>query len=371
MLALAAAMLAIGLLLLILGLRGRRINDHPLCRRCGFDLIGLPTNPGPKRAGHAHSTEPAPSQPRCPECGADLSLRQRIRTGARRRRPLAVAFGLMLALAGLGVSSAVGWGLAAKYDWNKSKPAWLLLQQADGAHPDPMMLRELWRRLRAQRLSAAQARRIVDRALAVQADASIPWVDTWGLMIESGRDQSLINDQQWTAYAANARGTLAPGSGSPFSRHGGRLYFQPEMDVGQGRGGLSLTLRKRHELTRLVVNQQEVTIPADWNAHDTGQGFQLGLNGGFAQSPLPIPECGGEVSVESFWTVSIADSAGGDPERPLAQWVEHFSGRWDAQGARVFPHPLPDEAARSPASFPIQFQSIQGRPAPARGPKPR
>src|SRR5690349_6074803 len=50
-----AATLLLGVVLLALGLRGRRVGDHPYCRRCGFDLFGLP-----------------PAHPACPECGADL-----------------------------------------------------------------------------------------------------------------------------------------------------------------------------------------------------------------------------------------------------------------------------------------------------------
>jgi len=33
---------AVGLALLLFGLRGRRVGDHPHCWRCGFDLFGKP-----------------------------------------------------------------------------------------------------------------------------------------------------------------------------------------------------------------------------------------------------------------------------------------------------------------------------------------
>ena len=33
-----------GTLLLILGYRGRRINDHPVCRKCRYDLSSFPAS---------------------------------------------------------------------------------------------------------------------------------------------------------------------------------------------------------------------------------------------------------------------------------------------------------------------------------------
>jgi tRNA(Ile2) C34 agmatinyltransferase TiaS len=48
-------LIVVGISALVRGLRGRRIDDHPLCRRCGFDLTGKPE-----------------TSTRCPECGSDL-----------------------------------------------------------------------------------------------------------------------------------------------------------------------------------------------------------------------------------------------------------------------------------------------------------
>ena len=57
----------LGLALLLLGVRGRRIDDHPICRRCGFDLFGLPAG-----------------SERCSECGAEVRRRRAIRIGRRK-----------------------------------------------------------------------------------------------------------------------------------------------------------------------------------------------------------------------------------------------------------------------------------------------
>lgn len=82
--------LATGLTLLILGLRGRRLNNHPTCANCTFDLSGLA------------------SPTRCPECGHDLSKPKSIRAGIRTRRPrLALAGASLLLIAFLGIGSGV------------------------------------------------------------------------------------------------------------------------------------------------------------------------------------------------------------------------------------------------------------------------
>src|SRR3954471_21620248 len=83
--------------------RGRRVDDHPVCRKCGFDLFGRP-------AGAAAV---------CAECGADLSRRRAMRVGnrVRRRRLMALAIPLLLAAGGwLGL---LGWGTARHTDWNR------------------------------------------------------------------------------------------------------------------------------------------------------------------------------------------------------------------------------------------------------------
>src|SRR5690349_8575504 len=85
---------AFSVALIYLGLRGRRVDDHPLCRRCGYDLVGLPSD-GSGRV--------------CPECGSDLHRRRAIRTGHRARRRGQVAAGAALLAPCLAVLGFVGW----------------------------------------------------------------------------------------------------------------------------------------------------------------------------------------------------------------------------------------------------------------------
>lgn len=70
------AALALGLFLLIRGLRGRSIGDEPRCRRCAYNLTGLESD-------------------RCPECGVVLTDRTRVR-GLRRRRWVSLIAGILV-----------------------------------------------------------------------------------------------------------------------------------------------------------------------------------------------------------------------------------------------------------------------------------
>lgn len=77
------AVLLLGLVLLVMGVRGRRINDHPVCRGCRFDLVGI-----------------YPAVQTCPECGRGLRSSM-VRTGVRRRRRRMAILGGILTLAGV------------------------------------------------------------------------------------------------------------------------------------------------------------------------------------------------------------------------------------------------------------------------------
>jgi hypothetical protein len=77
--------LALGAALIWRGLRGRRVDDDPHCRRCGYNLIASPQRPG-----------------RCPECGATIYGLGTIRVGARKRREPLIIIGAAIMLLCLG-----------------------------------------------------------------------------------------------------------------------------------------------------------------------------------------------------------------------------------------------------------------------------
>jgi hypothetical protein len=180
---LALASLA-GLLLLAWGLRGRLLDDHPCCRRCGYDLLGRD------------------DATRCPECGADLGRRRARRRGRRRRRRVAIAAGSMLALL---AGSAGGWiavQASRGFDFNTIKPLWML--RLDARSGDALALGEVNNRLQAGRLEAAAVQAVVQDALAAQADPSRPWDPMWGELIEGARRAKLLATEDWRLYRRNA-----------------------------------------------------------------------------------------------------------------------------------------------------------------------
>src|SRR5215213_3238964 len=72
-------LLLAGIALIVRSRHGRLLDDHPICRRCGFDLFGLPED--------AH---------RCSECGRDLRERNAIVHGRRMRRPGLALLGMLV-----------------------------------------------------------------------------------------------------------------------------------------------------------------------------------------------------------------------------------------------------------------------------------
>ncbi|TVQ33362.1 MAG: hypothetical protein EA376_02375 [Phycisphaeraceae bacterium] len=147
--ALAAA--AIGAVLLALGLRGRRVNDHPHCRRCRFDLSGL---------------DIGAASAKCPECGGELAGRRTIRIGARRRRPRLIVSGAAVLLLLVAAGAGVVWVSKSNINWTPHKPAWLLEHEAfrDDGLDARIAAIELLRRADEDALSESRHRRIAERA---------------------------------------------------------------------------------------------------------------------------------------------------------------------------------------------------------------
>ena len=226
-----AAAVLLSLPLLAIGLRGRRTDDHPLCRRCGYDLTG--------RSGDAT---------RCPECGADLARRRATRVGHRRRRPGLIVAGIGLALAALAVAAPAARRLA-RTDPITLVPIWWLRHELNGpASGQVAALAELSRRQGMGRLSAAQVAAVSDRALEVQSTlAARPpgwWVSahqtdidaamTYFRFVQAAHADHQLDRARWAAYACH---TLRPSiTARPIVRRGDPLPLAYVVDRLTGDG---------------------------------------------------------------------------------------------------------------------------------------
>ncbi|MCK4871689.1 MAG: hypothetical protein KAS72_03085 [Phycisphaerales bacterium] len=179
-----ALSLLTGIWLLVAGVRGRKISDHPFCRRCKYDLVM-----------HGKASV-------CPECGRGLADHRAVRHGIRCKRPRVIAFGSLFLLVGLGGWGVAGWASAVTYDWNRIKPVSWLKREAivpSTTIPTPAH-QELLRRLMLGRLSEQQVDDLVQTGLSIQGDPNATWNDEWGDFIEEAIERGKLTDEQEETY---------------------------------------------------------------------------------------------------------------------------------------------------------------------------
>lgn len=229
LLALIAALIA-GVLLVWFGLRGRRINRDPVCRDCGFNLgaFRLPEMHGWKAATVARNEAPeSATQPitvTCPECGGGLKRPKAVRIGERRRMPLAVVFGILLfALPSMPIGAVFVTTMTGS-DLSKALPTGVLIWQSRHASREvsKSIALELEDRLIKKTLSDPQVSLAVERALEIQADWKMPWMEEWGRVVSASElYKPLTPDQRsrWISNAAKielvARENIRPGDPLP------------------------------------------------------------------------------------------------------------------------------------------------------------
>jgi hypothetical protein len=182
----------VGAMILMLGLRGRCIDDHPVCGHCRFDLIGV----------YPAATVPA----RCPECGTDLAKPRAVRVGQRRHRRFVAALGGVLLLVSLTAGLALGWSAVQGPGLNKYKPSWWLETEArvGDVSVAGAALSELNARLMDDKLSASGVRRLALYGLTRQADRDHEWVAGWGDVIEGAHAKNILASDEWQRYLREA-----------------------------------------------------------------------------------------------------------------------------------------------------------------------
>jgi hypothetical protein len=262
---LAAAAALLAGLLLVLGIRGKRLNDHPACRRCGFDLAGL---------------DRAAADARCPECGRGCSTaggRRAARTGVRRRRPLIAWLGVALILLVAAPAGTVSTLLYTGADLDHYKPVWLLLHEGGSARVSTAenARRELRRRLVLDLVSPAQARAIAREVLARQTMPDPAWHAQWGTLFEIAWLGGWLDKDMTDQYLANAIQFSVP---APGRAPDGSLHLELETS---DRTGSILLIRTHLRLTIPEGTPLRPSLAGEFNARG-----QVGA-GDYALAPIP------------------------------------------------------------------------------------
>lgn len=181
---------ALGVLGLVLGVRGRRIDQHPVCRKCGYDLSGstvLPSN--------------------CSECGRDLSTGKRtVRVGNRKKNKGVVLCGAVAAVLSLVVGGLWTYQESRGFDLNTIKPAWWLRAEITSSnHERANAARvELLARLNRGELTTAQEAGLVDPVVTLQNDPDGAWHEEWGAFFENSWQRGIVTDEQLSQYLTTA-----------------------------------------------------------------------------------------------------------------------------------------------------------------------
>jgi len=210
-----------GVLLLWLGRRGRRVNHHPVCRKCGYDLFGLTA-----------------ATAACPECGRSLTRKRATRSGQRVRQPRLIGFAVILLIVDSAWLGRSGWVAASRHDFSPYKPVWWLLRDTDSEMAETRVtaLNELLSRLRDHKLHAKQIRAVAEHGLSIQADVKRPWDTRWEQWMELAERRRSLSEAQWRRYAAQsmrvvirARPSVVRGEPAPleiycFSAHRGGTF---------------------------------------------------------------------------------------------------------------------------------------------------
>ena len=169
----------LGLTLACLAKRGRKIDNHPLCKNCGYDLIGRPKDSN-----------------RCSECGKNLNLPNAIRLG--NRKPLTTLLHTATALTIIAaLTTATLIYSTTTNNYFPYAPTWFCLYKAQhGSEPQKLAaFAELDKRLGTP---ATQA--IINRALAIQADPNKKWNTVWGELVENAHFLGILTPAQWQQY---------------------------------------------------------------------------------------------------------------------------------------------------------------------------
>ena len=210
----------VGLLVLLIGLRGKRVDLLPRCRRrwCRYDLSAF-----------IDAERPDEGYPvTCPECGHVAQGVREVKWGTRRARKRVAWFGAVV----LALSAMVGgvevYARATNANTLAWMPLWLILDRAEHDSLDNAYAHqvELLNRVSRRRIDRGGADRVIAQILEWQTDEAVRWGplgDVFAALVRDGyateADVERFWDNVWL-LSVQTRETAVEGEWAPVMVHG-------------------------------------------------------------------------------------------------------------------------------------------------------
>jgi len=123
------------------------------------------------------------------------------------RQPTLILCGFMMLALSVTLGATVFWAHSNNVEWNTIKPSSWLISEAQGDADDDatrQAILTLIDRMLTGKLSPAQAGKLLEHYLQVQADPGQMWSDDYGRFIESARGYGLVGEDRWKRYVRQA-----------------------------------------------------------------------------------------------------------------------------------------------------------------------
>lgn len=296
---LVGALALLGAWAVVLGRRWRRIDDHPWCRRCRFDLVG---------------SWPAST---CPECGSDLSAKRAVAHGQRAAQPVVFGAGVFILILAMTIGIRAGYQRIAPIDWNSYKPAaWLVrdLHSTKGERVEAA-LAELVERDEAGDLAPHHRAALLDHVFESLVSQLQTTKVQWVPVVERAWLDDSLSEQRRLEFARTAASTQLDISRRQPIRRGGLLTFKIRLQPPfRGR-----TERMRIEAWPVEVALAEESFRLQRSVTSLGLSRGGGYGGGGSGYAIPILAQPGEATLHTVWQI---DCRLGDDKQHVLSWRE-------------------------------------------------
>jgi hypothetical protein len=337
-------LLGLGLLALLIGLRGKRIDREPRCpsRRCKYALGSV------IESRRASEGETFPLT--CPECGRVIAHEREFRVGTRRRIKTALALALVLLLPALGLLGFEGYAAWRSTSAVNTMPLWLLMRQAerDSTANRFVHQRELLERVKNSTIPPKRIPDVVERILDWQADPRVAMVSLPDAIPELALQGHVTLAQmqrfwdQYYHFTLVLPPTVEPGEPLPFT-------VRAEARVGYRGGPIPETNPWGHNAmygafflgSQIELTVQRITVNGtDWHPHaessrilSNSRDFETYGNHNFSWravsdawdsfvAPHGQPGESVEFTIEARWDWTGSGQNGVLPDPKTNQWVD-------------------------------------------------